>query len=548
MLAIYTRLSVEDDASNSIDNQLFEGKKFAKTHNHKDFKIFNEGEGLSGKLGLDDRPQLKELYEDIVNGYITIVWFRDQNRLSRNELLYHQFIELFIKRNISVYFGDVLFDTANPSTLVLGSIKATFDAFKVLEQSLATKKAIRNNVSEGKVHGIIPYGFTKDENRKLIIDEEEAEIIKRIYKLSLEGVGTNKIAEILNNDGVLTRYNKSYVGTYKINNKKNPNISIKNKKDTVWQGNTIRNLITNPIYKGERVFDEITYRVKEIVKKDYWEKVNDNLKKNRNNSGKSVKHKYLLKGILRCGKCGRNYYGRTRISKKDNYYMCSSKRYKNENCGNRSINIDKLEELVWTKFIHDGKLMKLVQEYVDNGSDKEILDSIKGDLKALNKRKEQIKQEQNKLIELALKGVFSDEDLRTKNNSLKIENNDVELKIANKELEIKTLSDLNKNIDSVLDELDISKELDFNSKKNIISKYVKNIQITYKSGYYLLDIDFNIEGMETFTYVFFKHYKFAHTFIKNNIKDVDVEIVILDSVLEKEYRKGDVKIDLLISE
>lgn len=54
--------------------------------------------------------------------------------------------------------------------------------------------------------------------------------------------------------------------------------------------------------------------------------------------------------------------------------------------------------------------------------------------------------------------------------------------------------------------------------------------------------------METFTYLFFKHYKYAHTFIKNNIKGVDVEIVILDSVLEKEYRKGSVEIPILMSE
>ena len=64
MLAIYTRLSREDDQSASIDNQIREGKAFAKKHDYQ-LTIYNEGEGVSGTLELNDRPELLNLINDV---------------------------------------------------------------------------------------------------------------------------------------------------------------------------------------------------------------------------------------------------------------------------------------------------------------------------------------------------------------------------------------------------------------------------------------------------------------------------------------------------
>jgi site-specific DNA recombinase len=59
MLGIYTRLSKQDEESNSINNQLREGKQFAADFHYSDIKIYNEGEGVSGGLDIVDRPKLK---------------------------------------------------------------------------------------------------------------------------------------------------------------------------------------------------------------------------------------------------------------------------------------------------------------------------------------------------------------------------------------------------------------------------------------------------------------------------------------------------------
>ena len=96
--------------------------------------------------------------------------------------------------------------------------------------------------------------------------------------------------------------------------------------------------------------------------------------KNRNNSGKKVNHKYLLKGLLECGICGRNMYGRTRENKKDHYYMCSSKRLKELKCSNRSINIDFIEKFIWEVVLED---VYVVNELEKEGNQDNKIENLK---------------------------------------------------------------------------------------------------------------------------------------------------------------------------
>ena len=189
MLAIYTRLSKEDEASNSIKNQLNEGKKFAKENNLLEYKIFNEGEGISGGASVSDRPQLKRLIQDINQGSISKVWFRNQNRLERQQITFHFFVDIVRKKKIEVYFGDKLADYSDASTYLQGSILSSINTYQRELQSQQTKTSLHNNVAQGKVQGMIPYGYSKGSDSMLIINENEVEVIRKIFKLSLEGLG-----------------------------------------------------------------------------------------------------------------------------------------------------------------------------------------------------------------------------------------------------------------------------------------------------------------------------------------------------------------------
>jgi len=503
MLGIYLRLSREDDKSNSIKNQLIEAEKFAKSKKLK-YKVYNEGEGLSGKLELEDRPQLKALYEDIIEGKIDTVWFRDTNRLSRNVLLYHQFIDLFRKHNVDVYFTDEKFNYYNPTALAMGSIKATFDELKILEQSLATKKAISNRLKRGLIQGTIPFGYTKDENKKLIINESEAEIVKLIYQWSFEGVGMVRIADKLTKMQVVNRY-----------------ASFDKSKPIEWSHSSIKTILTNPIYKGVRFYGGKYYECPAIFTTSYFDKVDANRINNRRYSGKQTFHKYLLSGLLTCGVCGKNYSGKILRSSKTkvvrNYYVCNSSRKKG--CGNKSIKLEFLDELIWTKFIGDGRLSKLINNHFKQAKNNDISDSIKRRLNELKSALKRIKKSKDNLIQLASEGVLSHSDIKSKMSTLKQSENDTEIKIENAENKLKAYS--SKKYTKKLE--DVSVNVDYNTKQEILKSYLKNITIDYDriDKHYSILIEFTIDDIEPIEYIYFNGADYVHQY---PVKD-DMEII-----------------------
>ena len=518
MLAIYTRLSREDEDSNSIQNQIREGKEFAKINDFKDLKIYNEGSGVSGGLDIEDRPLLSELMNDIKNGIITSVWFRNQNRLERNTLTFAQFSTLVKRLKCDVYFDSVKVDFNNPNNALNSKILSALNEYQRELQSIQTKKSLKGNAIEGKAHGISPYGYTKDSNRIIIVDKEEAEIVKRIYKMSLNGNGTNKIAEIFNSENIPTRYNK--IGNGTITTKYKGIIKTTNKKDINWSGNTIRNIIKNPMYKGERHLKSGVYKCPNIITPALWQKTQDNLIKNRNTNGKVYKHDYLLKDKITCGRCGRNYYGRSRINKKDHFYMCSSKRIKEHKCDNRSINIDVLEDFIWQRFFADNVLKDIIDNHFKNTSTNDRLSEIESEIKKLNDSISDNKKKRDRAVKLVLNEVLSEEEVK---NEMKLLKNDFaiyEQKLSKLNEELKTLETINEDVTSMVKELEqIKDNSTFAEKRAIIKKYLKNITVAYNEkgmewngdywSLYFLVIDFNVPTLKTEFYVIDKNYNHA---------------------------------------
>ncbi|MDB2493187.1 recombinase family protein [Flavobacteriaceae bacterium] len=506
MLGIYTRLSKQDEESNSINNQLREGKQFAADFHYSDIKIYNEGEGVSGGLDIVDRPKLKELMGDIKSGLVTSLWVRNQNRLERNSLTYATFVQTVKSYKCKVYFNGVLQDYNNPNDNLLGGILSQLNSYKLELQSEQTKKVLRDNVIAGKSHARIPYGYTKDENNFLIIDKDEAKIIKKVYKWSLEGIGTNKIADRLNELGVPTAYNKME-GTLKVVNKYDKqDITTVKKSEIKWSGNTIRGFIKNSHYKGVRVFSGNEYECPAIFDAQYWQQVNDNLKKNANNSGKVVSHKYLLKGLLRCGKCGRNMYGRTRVNKKDNYYMCSSKRHKHLNCGNRGININFLEKFIMSKFYGDYKLYDKVKEHFNSLNNNEELERLGDKLKSHKTALKGLKKEFDRVMDTYIKEMLSLDEFGKYKKSYDTKIIDETLIINNLESQIKNIKGISSK--NTLEGLKLKENLTFNSKRKILHQYIKNIKIEYIDDYYYIETNFNIEGYRERKELVHKSYKY----------------------------------------
>ncbi len=535
MLGIYCRISQlkEEGKDRSINDQKLSGIALANKYNFL-YEVYID-EGLSGTLPIDERPALSNLIDDIYKRKITKIYIYDQSRLERSPESRFALNKVFKEENIDVYDENGLIGKGIESEFA-GDLMSVINNFYVKITAKKIKSVLRRNAEEGKAFGILPYGY-KNEKSFIVINQEEAEIVKRIFEMSLRGIGINKIAEIFNEEKIKTRYNQME-GTLTTKNKYNKRLTIKRKIDIKWRGNTIRNIINNKVYKGVRVFSGIEYACDGLFKEQYWQTVNDNLQKNRNNSGKSVEHKYLLKGSLSCGKCGRNYYGRTSVSKKNNFYMCSSKRFKDENCGNRGINIDKLNELIWIKIITDGNLSNFVVKHFENAKSEKTVNKLVVESKILKAELTRLKNDKNIFLDYVLKGVLADEDIRRKLLEIKDKISTVELKIVNINSQLKSYEENLNNLTNILDELNIVTEVSFNDKQAIIKKYIEGITIYYDDVYFI-DIAFRIPNMPNVTYVLERNYKYAHRLVSIDEVKAENELVILDSKIENSIRNNE---------
>jgi site-specific DNA recombinase len=514
MLGIYARISRDkEETDRSIEDQIQTGIELAEKLKLS-YRIYREADGTSGSLPIDKRPQLQSLVDDILSNEINAVYAYDQSRLERNVETNFILKKLFKEFKVKLYFQGGL-QTQSLETDLAGDIISRVNQYYLEITKKKIKSVLNRNAKEGRCFSFIQFGYMEGNDKKLIVNEAEAEIVKRIFAFSLEGVGTAKIAEILNAEGVPTRYNQKE-GSYKVVNRYTKEVSIRQKVDVKWKGGTIRGIIINPIYKGERRWNDTTYPAPQIVEEWYWQKVNDNLKNNSNNRGQSVRHSYLLKGLLRCGKCGANYYGRTRVAKegkkpKDNYYMCSSKRKGEHNCGNRSLNIEVLDSLIWSKLVFDGRFRNEILNHFEQNDLYQERKGIESEISALIDVKEKINYQRTNIY-LALGQLGRDikeaSEALTKLQSEAVKV-DQEIRILETKLDEISLNFELKN--EYIEELNKVSNLSLEGKRDLISKFIKNIKIDSlpKGVGYFVNIEFKIFGMKDAKYYLGKPYELA---------------------------------------
>ncbi|MEY8860917.1 recombinase family protein [Tenacibaculum singaporense] len=417
MLGIYVRLSIEDEESNSIENQIEEAKIYADSNNIVDFKLYNEGEGIKGSVPILDRPKLNELIEDVKNGLIDLIYVRTQSRISRKLLIFTEFLELVIKYNVNIFIGDKgLIDLCLPSNKMMVQVFGAMDEFAPNNQSYQTIRTQKIKSDKGEVWGVLPYGYIKDpKTKKAIVNESERPIIEQIFQLSKKGYGTAKIAKILNDEGVETKMKKMVTNQYndktykkekKYFDKALNKIVLIDRTSSIWLSKTIYDMLKNTWYIGQRIWGGELYSVPPIISKELFNEVNNKLTNSNHKKGKSVNYRFLLKGIIFCEKCGRAYNGNRKYNNKNhnktskysaNYYQCASKRLMKHNCDNFGINITNLESFIIYHLFKDKELLNHLENL--EKKDTSLIEN-KEELKNLkNLIKEQI-QNRNRLEDL----------------------------------------------------------------------------------------------------------------------------------------------------
>lgn len=322
-VAIYIRLSREDgdkEESSSVTNQRDIITRFI--NENENFIVVNEyvDDGWTGTNF--NRPGFQKMLEDIEKGLVNTVITKDLSRLGRDYIDTGHYVQRYFPeknvRYIALLDGiDTLQDAGMND---IAPFKSIINDMYVKDISKKIKSALKERKMAGNFLGATaPYGYKKnpENNYQLIINEDEAKVVRKIFDLYLQGNGLTKIAQILTDEGIEVPGECRNIGKTR-----------KTKLYDCWKQTTISRILKNQVYIGNLVQfkrKKINYKSKirvtvpeeqryicenthePIISKDKFEKVQEIIK--GNTSFKTgTKHDYLFKGLLYCADCGAKLY------------------------------------------------------------------------------------------------------------------------------------------------------------------------------------------------------------------------------------------------
>ena len=213
--ALYCRLSVEDtkekggkdDPSNSIQHQQIMLMEYAKSQHFPNPTFFID-DGYSG-VEFSNRPGFQKMLAEIEAGHVEVVITKDLSRLGRNSSLTGLYINYtFPQYGVRYIAINDHFDTIDPNSTDsdMAGIKNWFNEFFAKDTSRKIRAVNKAKGERGeRLTTNVPYGYKRDPDdpKKWVIDEEAAQVVKRIFALCMEGKGPSQIAALLEKEKVL---------------------------------------------------------------------------------------------------------------------------------------------------------------------------------------------------------------------------------------------------------------------------------------------------------------------------------------------------------
>lgn len=363
--ALYCRLSRDDNMdseSNSIQNQRKILQKAAKDKGYTD-TVFFVDDGITGTTM--KRPGFQKMLTAIEAGYISAVFVKDLSRLGRNYIevgkLTEEFFPLHDIRLVAVSDGvdsDEGEDDFTPFKNIMNEYYA---------KDISKKRRIVNKMkgNAGVPLSPPPYGYIKnpDDPRFWVVEPEAAEVVRRIYRMALEGYGLAEIAARLAADGVV---NPTYYWRSRGTSRGGSKSTV---EPTKWGHTTVKKILTLQEYCGDVInFKSYSksYKMKKrienpeenraiflnvheaIIDRQTWEKVQALQKGTRRKKPTVTQEPSVFSGLLKCPECGGNLNFHFNQNNHDiKFFSC-----KNHNSGYRKcskthyIRLDFLEQVV----------------------------------------------------------------------------------------------------------------------------------------------------------------------------------------------------------
>jgi len=480
IIALYERLSRDDEMvgdSNSIVNQKKMLEDYAKQNGYTNIEHFTD-DGYSG--GSFDRPDWKRMVAGIEDGSIGTVIVKDMSRIGRDYLQVGFYTEVMFKEK-EVHFIAIAngVDNQKRESSEFAPFLNIMNEWYIRDSSRKVTTVLRARGMEGKhtTNNAI-YGYRKSEEDKnqWVIDEEAAEVVRRIYRMSLEGKGPYEIARILSEEQIERPsyyLAKRGLGTCRSNNNTTT--------PYVWRGATVSDILSKPEYMGHTVnfrsYKE-SYKDKRakktpkedwvifkntqeaIVSEEMWNKVQGLRKTARRTD--TVGEANPFTGLLYCADCGAKMYnhrggaGRARNWKGElngkrrpdrDEYNCStynlSRQSYDKQCSQHYIRTEVVRKLVL-------ETIKAVSDYVITNEEefinriysssrdkqKESIKSLKRKIAQDTKRVNELNMLMKKLYEDNISGKLSDKRFEFMLSEFENEQDTLEISMENAKAEI----------------------------------------------------------------------------------------------------------------
>ena len=378
---LYERLSRDDNLegeSYSIGNQKKLLTKVAKEKGYTNLVHFMD-DGISGVTM--DRPGFVDMIRQLEEGRAAAVFVKDLSRLGRNYIEVGRLTEEFFpEHDIRLVAVSDNIDTAEGEN-ELAPIRNLFNEWYA--RDISKKRRISNKIkgNAGEPMGQPPYGYMKDPDnpKRWLVDDEAAQVVKRIYSMTLDGLGTEQIAAQLERDGILTP--RAY---WLQKGVKRPGKG-KQLPPTRWNSSTITKILSLQEYCGD-ILNFKTYsksyknkkridndRENWVVFKDVhepiidravWEQVQQKRgtrRRRRTNDGE----KNMFSGLLVCADCGNNlHYHFNQGNPEIKYFNCSNYKGNRGTCtSTHYVRVDFLEQVVLGEI---KRLTKFASHYEDD--------------------------------------------------------------------------------------------------------------------------------------------------------------------------------------
>lgn len=411
--ALYCRLSRDDEQggeSNSITNQKSIVSKYAKENSFQNTRFFVD-DGYSGVSFT--RPAFMELMELAEQGQIGTIIVKDHSRLGRNRLIVGQLLEEdFVRLGVRYIAIMDNIDTAEGLSDFL-PVQDWFNEMHAKNTSKKVRAVFHNKGMSGKpLTTVIPYGYRKnpDSTDHWLIDKEAAEVVRKIFRLCVDGYGPAQIAKRLYAEGIPTPTEHWQAQGRKT--------SILPAIPHKWVARTVADILERLEYCGHTVnFRSTTRSFKDKTKidrpKDEW-KVFENTheaiideetfalvqelrshKRRPNRTGEVS----MFSGMLYCADCKEKlYYSVTNNYQRENaYFFCSSYRKNTENCSAHYIREKVLYGLVLESM---RRVLYYVQAFEKDFVQRQFEKSTKEQRKELSKKRRELAKSEKRIAEL----------------------------------------------------------------------------------------------------------------------------------------------------